>query len=149
MVWRLLASLYIILQVATSAVISEDNEFVTNLRRKAVEIGSNERDIGVIGGRYYYFGTVLQVDIHTAQKLCEDFAMNMANEFWWTSGIRHNEDWMWSGSGLVVQYFDWDNNEPDPPAYPAQSCMWLKDSRMGDYPCDFSNYFICEERSRC
>ncbi|KAF4524818.1 hypothetical protein B566_EDAN014053 [Ephemera danica] len=83
------------------------------------------------------------------QKNLADIGGRQAEEFWWTSGVRHNEGWLWTGSGSIMKYFDWDDNEPDPPAYPAQSCVWIKNGRLGDYPCDFENYFVCEEKPRC
>ncbi|KAF4518066.1 hypothetical protein B566_EDAN009609 [Ephemera danica] len=65
---------------------------------------------------------------------------------YWTSGVRIYESWLWSSTGIPLNYADlWDLTEPNEPAFPGHACIHLITGKYRDSPCNEVLQFICEQ----
>ncbi|KAF4524956.1 hypothetical protein B566_EDAN013906 [Ephemera danica] len=130
------------------------------------------KDIVLIEGRRYYFGSTLEVTVPEALSVCQEINMTLSGletleEFtavtnymqtnlnlgllWWTSGCRQSTSWIWSNTGQSFTYFKWDTAYGDPTITDVrtQGCLYVYDvtGLMRDNWCEINHNFICEERS--
>ncbi|KAF4520577.1 hypothetical protein B566_EDAN011130 [Ephemera danica] len=124
-----------------------------------------------MGGRRYYFSNIL-VNAAEGLSLCQEINMTLAgfetvqeyitiinhienthgwgaNGFYFTSGVRHTNIWIWSNVGLPMTYFVWNSGPDIEPDFTTdlttQQCLVLSPNGMWDGYCNHVANFVCEQ----
>ncbi|KAF4518058.1 hypothetical protein B566_EDAN009601 [Ephemera danica] len=126
------------------------------------------RALETIGGRSYYFSPI-SVLVGNAITTCLDMGMQLVAfetegevlqtayfilntlgtelQDYHTSAIRIQDEWVWSSTGTVMNYNNWQlPDEPSETGLIDQACVYIFNSKFFDSRCDRSRYFICEQR---
>ncbi|KAF4528751.1 hypothetical protein B566_EDAN016890 [Ephemera danica] len=81
--------------------------------------------------------------MYDAQMVCKDG--EQLNAVYWTSGVRVETNWLWSSTGVYLDYDNWGPLEPNYQGFPTQACIYFFDGFIHDTSCGDHLPFICEK----
>jgi hypothetical protein len=101
-----------------------------------------------------WFNFFLMIFVIIITRLFEKWHIIVLSElpWFWTSGTYSEDQWKWSTSPLPGEPFSYSNWASTRPIYNMNGyCTEINYSTFQgawvDFPCDFTNYFICEGNS--
>ncbi|KAF4528753.1 hypothetical protein B566_EDAN016892 [Ephemera danica] len=137
---------------------------------KGEEFNIDSKQLAIINGTRYYFMHLLSTSLYDAQMVCKEDGMSLISleyqyesddvyayivqeqisDDYWTSGVRVGDRWLWSSTGVYLNYGNWNTGQPSEPLYPNQACIYFIAGKFSDSECNgFERSFICEEQPKC